>query len=399
MVTGDYQHTALAVARGVGMVPPGGPLIIIQSKAELQPRTAQPPTRCRPSAAKTTPQSRGQSFRAGVSISSELGLMVEEPRRHKSALRGFQGLSDGPSVKKKSRFSDRPGRPVQLSLSHSLSERERPPQDSALPERAVPELPALHAAGVLMFLPHQRSSRVAPAPQPVTHSLVSAAAPPASDQFGESTLSRPQRGQLESGAPVEPTTPALSNALLGHMEAHDQSEGQMHQQRPGPVVLPEASTAAAVEGLPQLDRGQVQNESCEGLAFMLQSEGRITWGLDPQHALTQLAQVQVLLLLPLPWTPIPIPPPPRHRPTPALLPHSLVELAQVTPLPPAFPVPSPHVVHMPQPHTLLRKPSWSEAFSQTPSARHERSISTAWAQHGRSMGAAWVQHGRGVGTA
>lgn len=40
MVTGDYHHTAIAVARGVGMLSPEGQLLIIQSKSELQ-STAQ----------------------------------------------------------------------------------------------------------------------------------------------------------------------------------------------------------------------------------------------------------------------------------------------------------------------------------------------------------------------
>lgn len=36
MATGDYHHTALAVARGVGMVPPQGQVIIIQNAAEVR---------------------------------------------------------------------------------------------------------------------------------------------------------------------------------------------------------------------------------------------------------------------------------------------------------------------------------------------------------------------------
>ena len=36
MVTGDYHHTAIAVAKGVGMVPQGGQLVIIQAKSEKQ---------------------------------------------------------------------------------------------------------------------------------------------------------------------------------------------------------------------------------------------------------------------------------------------------------------------------------------------------------------------------
>ena len=34
MITGDYQHTAIAVARGVGMIPQEGQVIIVQAKSE-----------------------------------------------------------------------------------------------------------------------------------------------------------------------------------------------------------------------------------------------------------------------------------------------------------------------------------------------------------------------------
>ena len=42
MVTGDYHYTAIAVARGTGMIPPGGQLVIIQSASEASAATAQP---------------------------------------------------------------------------------------------------------------------------------------------------------------------------------------------------------------------------------------------------------------------------------------------------------------------------------------------------------------------
>ena len=34
MVTGDYHHTAIAVARGAGMIPKGNPMLIIQAQSE-----------------------------------------------------------------------------------------------------------------------------------------------------------------------------------------------------------------------------------------------------------------------------------------------------------------------------------------------------------------------------
>ena len=44
MLTGDHHQTAIAVARGVGMLPSGSQLVIIQARSELQ-STAQPPSR------------------------------------------------------------------------------------------------------------------------------------------------------------------------------------------------------------------------------------------------------------------------------------------------------------------------------------------------------------------
>lgn len=40
MASGDYHHTALAVARGVGMIPAQGRIIIIQTEAETRPATS-----------------------------------------------------------------------------------------------------------------------------------------------------------------------------------------------------------------------------------------------------------------------------------------------------------------------------------------------------------------------
>ena len=42
MVTGDFHHTAIAVARGVGMIRFGGQVVIIQAKSERQPLPKAP---------------------------------------------------------------------------------------------------------------------------------------------------------------------------------------------------------------------------------------------------------------------------------------------------------------------------------------------------------------------
>lgn len=44
MATGDYHHTALAAARGVGMVPPQGQVVIIQAKSEMKRELTRRPS-------------------------------------------------------------------------------------------------------------------------------------------------------------------------------------------------------------------------------------------------------------------------------------------------------------------------------------------------------------------
>ena len=42
MVTGDYHHTAIAVARGSGMIPGDSRVVIIQCQAEFKPASRGP---------------------------------------------------------------------------------------------------------------------------------------------------------------------------------------------------------------------------------------------------------------------------------------------------------------------------------------------------------------------
>ena len=75
------------------------------------------------------------------------------------------------------------------------------------------------------------------------------------------------------------------------MEACDQEGGSASEGLQAADTLPENSAAVAVETGLQSDSGQDQKRFCDGLVFVLQSEGHISWELDPQQALTQLAQV------------------------------------------------------------------------------------------------------------
>ena len=75
MVTGDYHHTAIAVARGVGMIPPHEHVVIIQSMAEQKGESvgSHRPSIDKQSAAVQTPHvKRKQSIARGVSFATDL---------------------------------------------------------------------------------------------------------------------------------------------------------------------------------------------------------------------------------------------------------------------------------------------------------------------------------------
>lgn len=75
MVTGDYHHTAIAVARGVGMIPPHEHVVIIQSMAEQKGESvgSHRPSIDRQSTAVQTPHvKRKQSLARGVSFAADL---------------------------------------------------------------------------------------------------------------------------------------------------------------------------------------------------------------------------------------------------------------------------------------------------------------------------------------
>lgn len=78
MVTGDYHHTALAVAKGVGMIPMELPLVIIQSQTEF--RIARSSSVVMPSALKS-PKGSSAPSRRGVSFGiREHPDEMEEPQ-------------------------------------------------------------------------------------------------------------------------------------------------------------------------------------------------------------------------------------------------------------------------------------------------------------------------------
>ncbi len=110
MVTGDYHHTAIAVARGVGMVPQGGQLVIIQAKSEKQVLPRMPsrvppalgaspakPYQPGPTSSSCSPQRTASPSLVSFSEQAKLSLEGQQgpscERQQSSSIEGQQSLS------------------------------------------------------------------------------------------------------------------------------------------------------------------------------------------------------------------------------------------------------------------------------------------------------------------
>ncbi len=110
MVTGDYHHTAIAVARGVGMVPQGGQLVIIQAKSEKQvlPRM---PSRVPPALGTSRPPAKpyqpGSTSLSGSPQRAASPLLVSPSEQAKPSPEGQQVLSfEGQARERQQRVCD-----------------------------------------------------------------------------------------------------------------------------------------------------------------------------------------------------------------------------------------------------------------------------------------------------
>ena len=134
MVTGDYYHTGIAVARGVGMVPTDRPLVIIQSQAEFCPSTKGLVTM--PSALK----SPKPAFRAShQAVSFETKDQQEE-----------EHAPEGSVAMPSALVSPRPAmnashRAVSFGTWDEQEEEEAPEGSLAMPSALMSPRPALHA--------------------------------------------------------------------------------------------------------------------------------------------------------------------------------------------------------------------------------------------------------------
>ena len=271
MVTGDSHMTAIAVAKGVGMVSPDAQLVVIQSKAELE-RTACTSSYTDPAA--ETPRSFRHTSHPLLhpdldpSFASKPGCRESSfTGQPDSKGSGLTSKQDGRNPSFTSRGSRNPSFTRRGSGNPSFTSRgSRNPsftnRASCDPIRAPLSVSAQAVSRSLLLaesndlLPPFRwkgLSRVHPTPASVTQNAVK--------------LETFSAASVPASALIPPTPHGLG-------EAADT-----------PTETAELAHSAEVVSIREL-----QAESCEGLVFMLQSEDGVQ-KLDAHHALTSIAQV------------------------------------------------------------------------------------------------------------
>ena len=317
MVTGDYHHTAIAVARGVGMLPPGGELIIIQAKSELQstaqsldqpflasrsfkgsqyapypalssPRTPSNPGSRDPSLdmargvpAGRVPGSQDQSFTHTSDGHGSAGMLKSGPKQatpHVSFL-----ATETPSPEPK------------LAIAHPSPSCTYPATAAPTPPSAPPHLSSPHRLSSLthqLHLSEQQQQHHHPQQDPqqdpqqrASHHLSLV------DQSSQWLSSQQRLAQQQS----ETRTP------LFHLQQHEEEESGLSQQESAQMQTTQQSAQMQTthesaqmrvtqESAQTQGTQEVMSELCEGLVFMQQSEDHVE-ELNHQQAITCLAQV------------------------------------------------------------------------------------------------------------
>ena len=230
MLTGDYHQTAIAAARGVGILPSGSQLIIVQAKSEVQ-STAQPsshaPSTCDSSHSLSLPACpvAGTFSGSGKSDGQKAGSSQVSGSK-------VAGSMDG-------------RHPSFTKMCGTTAADNAVMYDPVSPFSVAQEQPSL-----------QESSQ-----QHSCHQLSS---------------------QEQS-----------CQQVLSQQQSLHQQPNQVKLSRTGSPVSPLKSDTAQLVCLQQ-DTGQIvrrlQRSSCENLVFMLQSEDDEE-EIDAQRAITSLAQV------------------------------------------------------------------------------------------------------------
>lgn len=284
MVTGDYHHTAIAVARGVGMITPNSRLIIIRSRAELQGSVQSP---------LSSPfASDMHSFRLAANPLGNGASLNTAPNSREDSLDSKSSSRD-PSFTKQfgrnSSFTSQLGsqnpsftaKPRRNSVSYTQS-GSSPKQGFArldnskglsglLRSRSQTALGALDA---LSGLPRWQPAKVHPAPHVPL------------DRLDNAETSMP--AWLPS-----PSSPHASRGLLRSLLNQQSVPADTLARLGSPVGLDATHGSAAAAAVELLTASECENKSCEGLVFKLHTGNQVA-ELTAQSAVTSIAQVSTL---------------------------------------------------------------------------------------------------------
>ena len=333
MLTGDYHYTAIAVARGVGMLTPEAQLVIIQARSELASPAQPAATQAR------WTQSRHILTSSSCSVASH-GNDPGKPEVNAISAMQYPGSTRCDTVSVTQHPESMTAGTVSVAQLPGTTGSEDPSLSFLAFERssAVPSSPQGSALQKLSQQSSQGRSfrevslqqltpqQLLAEQQPVQHLLTqqlemaaaAAAAPAAAAELAQDHQStqnlqscQQQQPSPSKQSPQEQSAqqqPSLSQQLPQEQSAQQQPslkqqlpQEQSAQQQSCQEQLSETSLYGGGCRLDMAELGsaclqmadRLQRSSCSGLSFMLQSEDKEE-ELDPQRAMTDLAQVGCL---------------------------------------------------------------------------------------------------------
>ena len=232
MVTGDYHHTALAVARGVGMTPMDAPLVIIQSQAEFRSiskgSVAMPSALKSPRAAPHAPlggvgfrlkdpldeeEAPESSVRAPPAVKTTVPALkashrtVSFPLKDQPEEEAPEGSVATPSALRSSVPAfHTPHRAVSFPLKDQPNDEEAPEGSVAVPPALGSSVPALHAPHRAVSFPLQDKPDEEQSPEgcmALPSARKSLRLPPLASQASRRSVSFRIKEQPEEEAPPE----------------------------------------------------------------------------------------------------------------------------------------------------------------------------------------------------
>ena len=301
MVTGDYVHTAIAVARGVGMVRPDSHLVIIQSKAELDDK---PGSSTYSNLASETSSFKHTSYPALTNFLSPGGSSKpgsRDPSFTGKASSRDPSFTGSPSSRDPS-FTSRGSCRGAVSLLQSISARAIS-QSPLFPMGSSSQWTPSFTGRLARVHPSAPSTNpkltpldahvAATAPSGAAAVCVGVAPPPSTAPLRASNA--PTAANAPAGAPASSaaTGPTAATSLIGVAALDDTAASSVSAGTASGHDF--SSTLHQAQNVEQPSQQGLQSEACEGLVFMLQSADGMQ-EVSAHHALTSIAQVQITIM-------------------------------------------------------------------------------------------------------